>query len=249
VELYDLIGRVPTFHRMSKIDQIKLVGWHLHVHRGKETFSNDDLRASFRSAHIDPPDVSIYLPRMADKGKQLVIKARGGYKLSGTARRELDAKYGDHPVAVQTSQTLRTLPDLIPDIEEREFLQEALSCYQVGAFRAAVVMTWNLAYDHLVGWVSRDPVRLSAFNAAIPRRYPKLGIVIATRADFEKLKESETLELCSTAGLISKNVTTILKEKLARRNIAAHPSGVKITQSQADDAVSDLINNVVLLLR
>jgi hypothetical protein len=33
-----------------------------------------------------------------------------------------------------------------------------------------------------------------------------------------------------------------------KRNIAAHPSSVVVVQSQADDVVTDLINNVVLAL-
>jgi hypothetical protein len=37
--------------------------------------------------------------------------------------------------------------------------------------------------------------------------------------------------------------------KLERRNIAAHPSQVVIVQHQADDLITDLVNNVVLALR
>jgi hypothetical protein len=38
-----------------------------------------------------------------------------------------------------------------------------------------------------------------------------------------------------------------LREKLKRRNAAAHPSLVVITQAQADDVVTDLVNNVLAL--
>ena len=44
------------------------------------------------------------------------------------------------------------------------------------------------------------------------------------------------------------NIIKILKEKLVKRNIAAHPSSVVVVQSQADDVVTDLVNNVVLAL-
>jgi len=44
------------------------------------------------------------------------------------------------------------------------------------------------------------------------------------------------------------NIFKILKEKLDRRNIVAHPSIVLVVQSQADDVVADQINNVTLAL-
>ena len=39
-----------------------------------------------------------------------------------------------------------------------------------------------------------------------------------------------------------------LSEKLGKRNMAAHPSLVVITQYQAEDVISDLVNNVILKL-
>ena len=36
--------------------------------------------------------------------------------------------------------------------------------------------------------------------------------------------------------------------KLGKRNTAAHPSTMVVVQSQADDVVTDLVNNVVLAL-
>ena len=47
---------------------------------------------------------------------------------------------------------------------------------------------------------------------------------------------------------ITGNTKKILTDKLARRNLAAHPSLVEITQYQAEDAISDLVNNVILKL-
>jgi hypothetical protein len=38
-------------------------------------------------------------------------------------------------------------------------------------------------------------------------------------------------------------------DELRKRNRAAHPSGVTFTQHQADDSISELVNNVMLVLR
>jgi hypothetical protein len=110
-------------------------------------------------------------------------------------------------------------------------------------------MTWNLAFDHLLRWILKDAARLAAFNSAIPKKYPKrTGIAIVTQDHFEEFKEFEVLELCNYASLMSGNIIKILKEKLTKRNTAAHPSPVIVVQSQADDVVTDLVNNVVLVL-
>lgn len=44
------------------------------------------------------------------------------------------------------------------------------------------------------------------------------------------------------------NVVEILESKLKRRNSVAHPSTIVVTQAQADDVITDLVNNVVLTL-
>lgn len=61
------------------------------------------------------------------------------------------------------SKLLKNLPAQIPDLGERTYLDEALICYEHGAFRAAIVMTWNLAYHHLCDRIIKR--RLGDFNA------------------------------------------------------------------------------------
>ena len=148
------------------------------------------------------------------------------------------------------NKILTDLPAKVPNVVERAFLGEALKCYRVEAYRACIVMTWNLAYAHLLDWILKDANRLSAFNSAITKRYPKrAGLSISKYDEFlDEIKEREFIEICATGGLFNSNTFKILKEKLDRRNIVAHPSNVLVVQSQADDVVTDLINNVVLVL-
>jgi hypothetical protein len=176
------------------------------------------------------------------------LKERGGYRLEGSSRRTLDAKYGQHPTVLIVTQILSTLPERVPDLAERAFLREAIDCYRVRAFRATIVMTWNLAFDHLRRWILADADRVSQFNAAIAKKFPKKTASVARMDDFEELKEAEVVEVCRTANLFSKSIADILREKLTKRNIAAHPSQIAVTQHQADDAITDLVNNVVLAL-
>ena len=109
-------------------------------------------------------------------------------------------------------------------------------------------MVWNLAYDHLMEWLLADQHRIDRFNAAIAKKFPKKMATLSVRDDFEEFKESEVIAICRTARLLNKNVVVILEEKLKRRNMVAHPSTIIVTQFQADDAIIDLVNNVVLAL-
>jgi len=107
-----------------------------------------------------------------------------------------------------------------------------------------------LAYSHLLYWILSDATRLANFNSAIMKRYAKkASITISRYDDFnDELKESEVIEVCNSASLYNSNIFKILKEKLGKRNTAAHPSTVVVVQLQADDVVTDLVNNVILAL-
>lgn len=248
MDLADLVNQVSGFDEASPREKIKLFAWFLHTHKGKEVFDNADIRTCFHELHIADPNVAKYLPRMVEY-KDL-MKVRDGFKLERATRTALDAKYGTHHSVVQVSKLLTDLPGKVPDVAEKNFLTEAIKCYRIEAYRACVVMTWNLAYSHLLHWILREAKRLGDFNAAIARRYPKKPPTkISAYEDFlEELKESEVIEICSAASLFNSNIIRILREKLGKRNTAAHPASVVIVQSQADDVVTDLVNNVVLKL-
>ena len=249
MNLDDFVGQVANFDSSAPREKIKILAWWFHNHRGRELFGPPEMRQCFSKLHIDePPALATYLTRMADTGD--LLKERGQYKLARGVRSDLDVKYGSHHSMIAVSKILADLPVKVPNLVERAFLDEALKCYRVGAYRSCIIMVWNLAYAHIIDWILGNAGRLNAFNTAIAKRYPKKrGLIIGTYDQFlDELKEREVVEICSTGRLINSNVFKILKEKLGRRNIVAHPSTVVIVQSQADDIVTDLVNNVVLAL-
>jgi len=249
MQLQELVDQVVGCDSAAPKDKIKLFAWWLHVHDSKELFAPADIRACFNKLHMDePPSLATYIARLAD-AKDLIAE-RGKYKLARSVRSELDKLYGVHHSVVAVSKILTDLPAKVPTVEARAFLQEALKCYRFEAYRACIVMTWNLAYAHLLDYILADPQRLADFNAAITKKYPKkTNIVIAKYEDFtEELSERETVEIANVADTFNSVVFRILKKELDRRNIAAHPSNVIIGQHQADDMISELVNNVVLAL-
>jgi hypothetical protein len=252
MQLHELVNQVANFDKLPPRDKIRLFAWYLHTYKGQEHFGSDHVRALYKELHVVPDDVGKYVMRMSSMNNPDLARERQGFKLTRAVRSQLDAKYGSHPSMQVVSKLLTDLPDMLPDTAEKVFLAEAIDCYRVRAYRACIVMTWNLAFDHLLNWILKEPARLAAFNAAIPRKFQspkKAAIVIHRYDDFaDQLKEFEVVELCGTANLLNDNLIRTLKEKLGKRNTAAHPSTMVVVQSQADDVVTDLVNNVVLAL-
>jgi hypothetical protein len=250
MELKDLVTQVAEFDATTPREKMRLFAWYLHVHGSKCVFEPGDIKACYDKLHLSQINIAMNLNRMADSKPPDLLRERKGFKLARAVRVELDAKYGIHDTVVQVSKLLADLVGKIPDLSEKHFLAEAVKCYRHEAYRACVVMTWNLAYSHLVQWILNDAQRLGDFNTAITKRYPrKTGLSVSKYDDFtEELKESEVVEICNSAGLVNGNVIRVLREKLGKRNSAAHPASIVIVQSQADDVITDLVNNVVLAL-
>lgn len=240
---------VPGLAGMGHVDKILHLGWHLLAHGGLQRFAAPDIRGYYEQLHYaQPAKLATQLQQMADAKTPKLLRDKGGYRLEARTKEQLDAKYSTRPETVAVAAALEGLPGRVSDEAERLFLTEALSCFRVRAYRAAVVMTWNLTYDHLLNWVMAN--HLAAFNAAIVRKYHRrAGVAMTKKEDFaDEFTEFEVLEVCGTAGVIDGNTKKILNEKLVRRNMAAHPSLVQIGQHQAEDVITDLVNNVILRL-
>jgi hypothetical protein len=248
--LSDFVKRVSGFAGLSHAEKIKHFGWHLQAERGQETFKVQDIRGCYDAVHLDPP---ANLPRSMDalteKKPPDLLKKNGAYRLHANPLAEMTKQYGHPESTVTVEKALAELPAKLTSASERLFLEETLTCYRHHAFRAAIVMVWNLAYDHLLHWVLKDPSRVATFNVEVARRFAKKGYsAITDRADFEQMKEAEVLDAVAVLPGITDNMKKTLKEKLGRRNTYAHPSTMTVAKPQVDDMVTDLVNNIVLRL-
>jgi hypothetical protein len=250
VELESLVGLISSFQNWSHTDKIKFFAWYLHSHRSQSYFVPKDISACFDSLSLaKPSSIGPFLAALVDKKPPQLLKNRSGYRLENRIRATFDQKYGQREATVHVDKLLSELPAKIKIPAEKGYLEETLICFRYKAFRAAVVMCWNLAFDHLCEFVLNEQSRIASFNAQLPKTCPKTEIkVVSNRDHFSELKESQVLQVCKSANIVSGNIYKILKEKLDRRNIAAHPSGIVTSQPTAEEFIKDLVENVVLKL-
>lgn len=251
-ELEQLASSSPAFTSGSHTDRLRAFAWFLHSARGVDRFSTGDIASCFEAMQLErPTNLSQLIANLEGSSPKQMLKDRGGYYLARGVREELERKFGGRPATVAIEKMLLELPAKVTNIDERVFLDETLRCLRAGAFRASIVMAWNLAYDHFTRFVFDK--HLAKFNTQWPVSYAKLHQkaripAISKPEDFAELKESEVIQIARAGAIISGDVAKILDEKLGRRNSAAHPSSVLFTQVQAEAYVDDLVRNVVLAL-
>jgi hypothetical protein len=129
----------------------------------------------------------------------------------------------------------------VADPQTKEFLDEAVRCFEVGLYRAAVVLTWvgavAVLQDHVV------KMRLTDFNAEAARRDKKWRAA-KTRDDLSRLKEAEFLHILEAISVIGKSVKHELEVCLKLRNGCGHPNSLKIGEAKAASHLETLLQNV-----
>lgn len=246
----ELINGISTFGGWTDADRIRLFAWFLHSKRGNERFSASDIRGCYLQLGLQQPSsISPFLTSMEKRTPKQLLKDKRGYYLEKRIRDDYDKKYGLRPAAIHVDKYLSDLPAKVANLEERDFLRETINCYRAQAFRASIVMAWNLAYDHLCRYVLAK--QLANFNSQYPKSFPKLHAnasmkLVAVMDDFSELKESQVIQICRSANIISNDVSKVLNEKLGTRNSYAHPSTLVIVPHTAEELILNLVNNVVL---
>lgn len=248
-DLKAFVAGVNGFASKGHADKIRLFAWLQHHLLKKKRFQTGDINACYKALSYEPGNTSQFLKNM--EGKEL-LKDRGGYYCEGKFLEKYDGLYGDHDITLNIRQMVKDLVKVIPNIEEQDIFQEAMICLRHDAGRAAILMVWNIAFYHLCQYILTH--KLADFNTRIPARYAKKWKVadmplINAYDDFgDNMSEREVIEVANSAGIITGDMHKVYVEKLGKRNSAAHPSKVHVTQVQAEGFIDDLIRNTVLLL-
>lgn len=217
----------------------------LNVERGNDKVTAGAVGQCFIECDLTPPGrLAQYLTEGLTSSPPRYVKAPGGYRLHRAYKDHLSSLLGTQRVVQQTSAELRALEGLFTDGDTKAFLQEAINCFEAGANRAAVIMTWVLTFDHFLNYVFAN--KLTEFNRTFAASNPQGRVrIIAKVEDFEEINEDRIITTCRTAGIITSGVQKTLKEGLDTRNTAAHPSNVTIARSKAISVIEDLVTNVI----
>ncbi|HEV2188114.1 MAG TPA: hypothetical protein VGR70_12960 [Stellaceae bacterium] len=149
------------------------------------------------------------------------------------------------PAAVHVATDLRAqLPDIASD-DTRQFVEEAVKCYEAELYRSAIVMSWDAAVAVLHSRVHTK--HLAAFNIEA-KRADSYWKPARTTDDLGRMNESEFLERIAAISIIGKNVKKELKDCLDRRNGCSHRNSLKIGRHAVAHHLETLLLNVLKVL-
>jgi hypothetical protein len=247
MRLADAVASIPDFDRWNHADKIKYFAWYLYTYRDQEYFSANDIRECFEEIGIAPPaSINPFIGVMEKRTPKEAFKTPKGYRLDKRLRVALDARYGEREATIHIPKSLAQLAAKVDSEQEREYLDEIFSCFKHRAFRAVMVMAWELAYMHIVNWIVRDAARLNAFNARLEADAKKRAI--RTVADFLQLREDQVLDAAAKARILSASIRTIIDDSLHKRNEIVLSTDGSVRRSIAERFVKDIVGKVVLAL-
>ena len=223
--------------------------FHLTIEMDHRAATVQNIQHCYSSCDMKPPSwLGSYMSNGLKSSPRRFIKVDGGYRLENKRRDAIAKLLGTDKSSVQTSAALNRLEANVAAGPKREFLRETISCFEVGANRAAVVMCWNLGLHHLQEFVMADATRLLSFNDALAKNTDtRVKIKAITKQDdFTEMPENKFLLFCREAKIITSSMFKKLEGRLDERNLAAHPSGVKVTPKTAEAYIEDVIENVVM---
>ncbi|HKJ33082.1 MAG TPA: hypothetical protein VKA34_14695 [Balneolales bacterium] len=241
----DLLNKVSDYESLTQKEQVKLISFFHCLEFDTNFFTKLDIKNEFdRQALSQPSNLSREVSKLISAKPPIFVSNGQGLKFHRFAKKELEETYLGAIHNQQVSTVLRELLEKIKGDQQKSFLEEAINCFEIKSYRAAVMLTWLLAMDILYEFIL-IPDNLKKFNTAIHAhgKYKKLNISI--KENFSDIKESDFIELLRVAKLISKDRRKILDEKLGIRNTCAHPNSIIIKEYKAISFIQDLVTNII----
>lgn len=239
-----LIDSVENFDKLSQIEQVKYVSYFYTIVIGKEEFSSTFIGDIFIDESLSrPSNITDCLNKLVTRKPPILLKKGNLYSFQRTQKKILDEIYLDKKHIREISETLRGLLNNLTSDEQKKFLEEAISCYEIKSYRAAIIMTWLLTVDVLYEYVIKH--KLIDFNSVLAKNAKYKSLTISKKEDFAELKENDFIMFLGSASVITKDQKKILEEKLGIRNTAAHPNSIDIRESKASTVIEDLIPNII----
>ena len=246
-ELESFVNSIKNFNSIKSAKMIDYFIYYLTIGHTYPIAKSPQIRKCFEDLNLAPySNINAYLLIQSSKkgDKQIIIKKGNGFILERFYQQELENNIDTGPAKINVKKSLTNLLTKIKDPNEKNFLQEAINCYEIDARRASIIMVWNLTLSHLYNYILQ--YKLSDFNKSLAKDKGVKRSSVSKVDDFEDIKEIKFIELAKAAGIISNSIRKILDAKLIIRNMYAHPSDLKISKEKVNEFIKDLIENVVL---
>jgi hypothetical protein len=251
----DRLITAAEFEKLSEAERAERFIWYAMRLQDRPAAYLPFVKSLFVEAHYPTPNLSrlrknlkskkLVLSRIAENGDDQFALPRG--RLEALDRELKAAVFGtaQERILDDATSALQSHIDSTSNPQLKAFLSEAVGCLQSNFLRAATVLTWSGAVEHLLDHVFTN--KLAAFNtAAIGRGWLKKPIAVRN-AGFDRFKESEILQVCEDIGVFGKSVKTQLSQCLDRRNGCGHPNDYKVRAQQVRSDIEFLLDHVFVL--
>lgn len=147
------------------------------------------------------------------------------------------------------AQALHTLRDATETAPEnyRQYLDEAVDCYEAGAYRGAVLMVWAATIERIYSAIGSRPHGFKALETVNFARFGNANSYrkIKQKNDLLYLNDGNFFLICEDAGVFNKNARGLLDEALKTRNRCGHPTGYVVGREEVVVFIERLINNFI----
>lgn len=147
---------------------------------------------------------------------------------------------------VEALHSLRQATSAAPS-SYQNYLNEAVDCYEHGAYRGAVLLVWSATVEHIYSAIEARPSGFKSIEAANHARFSNSSGYkkIRRKNDLLYLNDKNFLQVCEDAGVFNRNARKLLEDKLDTRNRCGHPTGYVIGREETVVFIESLVNNVV----
>lgn len=163
---------------------------------------------------------------------------------------QLQSEFSEEVADVETESPAAALASLEAAVrtapsDYSQYLAEALSCYQNGLYRAAVLMVWSASIQHLYSTAASHRGGIKAFEKANTKRFgaSKRYRKITKQDDFLYLGERDFIQLGEDAGMFNRNARKVLHQRLETRNLCGHPTQYTLGREEAVIFIESLTLN------
>lgn len=239
-----LVEVLHPLRKASQKDQVLGVLYWYSIQEGVTEVTTGQVREALVRARL-PRAVKINVTRALNKATPYVdrIGPRGIWALTETGTSHIEGVLGigpNPPAAKHDVGNLHALASSVPDDSVRGYIEEAVTCLEVGALRAAVVFLWTGAVATL-----RDdlwPSGAKEIEQSLQRT--RQNAKFKRKDDFVNVKDVDLLQLAQDLGRLDKTEKQTLHHALDLRNACGHPTKYRPGAAKVGGFIEDLLGIV-----